>query len=285
MKFTISVVFGVVLGAMGVLETHAQTKVPEFQPSTCQAVAWDLREQDDVPVHYASFPQSVASDPYAVTISFQGHSSYLIQSPAGVAAATDFAGWLVDPITPNIVTMNRAHSSHYTNSPDPKIEHVLKGWGDGVDIAKHYLTVNDMLVRNVTTDILRFGSVPDGNSIFIFETAGLCIGHLGHLHHKLSEDHYAKIGRLDIVMIPVDGGLTMTHVSAKEILKRLRSSIVLPMHVRSFDALPRFLSYMKGDFAIEYVKENKLVVSLRNLPKRPTVYLLPGISSYPSYDD
>jgi hypothetical protein len=42
----------------------------------------------------------------------------------------------------------------------------------------------------VTTDIRRyFGDdsnsemIKDVNSIFIFEVAGLCIGHLGHLHH------------------------------------------------------------------------------------------------------
>ncbi|MEY9138330.1 hypothetical protein ACVIWV_010144 [Bradyrhizobium diazoefficiens] len=29
--------------------------------------------------------------------------------------------------------------------------------------------------------------------------AGLCIGHLGHLHHKLDDSHFAQIGRLDIV--------------------------------------------------------------------------------------
>jgi L-ascorbate metabolism protein UlaG (beta-lactamase superfamily) len=48
--------------------------------------------------------------------------------------------------------------------------------------------------------------IKDGNSIFIFEVAGLCIGHLGHLHHKLDENHFAAIGRLDIVMVPIANG-------------------------------------------------------------------------------
>ena len=54
--------------------------------------------------------------------------------------------------------------------------------------------IGDVLIRNVTTDIRRyFGDytgadmIKDGNSIFIFEVAGLCIGHLGHLHIKLDE--------------------------------------------------------------------------------------------------
>ena len=73
------------------------------------------------------------------------------------------------------------------------------------------------IIRNVTTDIRRyFGEdssgemIKDGNSIFIFEVAGLCIGHLGHLHHKLDDTHFAAIGRLDIVMVPIDGTYTMS---------------------------------------------------------------------------
>ena len=142
-----------------------------------------------------------------------------------------------------------------------------------------------VLIRNVTTDILRFNPRPDGNSIFIFEMAGLCIGHLGHLHHEPSEDHYAKIGRLDVVMVPVDGGLTLSHASVDAMLKRLRASVVLPMHVRSAGALPRFLAHLGNVYPVERRKENMLELSLRNLPKRPTVILLPGVSNYPVYDE
>lgn len=256
----------------------AQNSQPRI-PSTCFAVAQNLHSPE-LPVHFASFTVPVSDARYEVAISYQGHSTYLIESPTGVKIATDFAGWLAEPVTPEVVTMNQAHSSHYTNYPDPKIKHVLRGWGDEGAIADHHLMVGDVLIRNVTTDILRWTAIPDGNSIFIFEVAGLCIGHLGHLHHRLSEDHYTKIGRLDIVMVAVDGGLTMSHLSAKEILERLRSSVVLPMHVRAYDAMPNFLSYLGDDFAVKRVRENKIRLSLRNLPKQPTVMLLPGVDSY-----
>ena len=81
------------------------------------------------------------------------------------------------------------------------------GWRTGGVPADHYLDLGEMLVRNVTTDIRdRFGGgfrIEDGNSIFIFEVAGLCVGHLGHLHHEPSDDTYAAIGRLDVVMAAV----------------------------------------------------------------------------------
>ncbi len=262
----------------GLVQSNAQN-TSERVPSTCFAVAQNLHSPE-LPVYFASFSPANARSKYDVTISYQGHSTYLIESPEGVKIATDFAGWLTDRVVPDVVTMNQAHSSHFTSSPDPAIGIVLRGWGDDGQVADHHLMAGDVLIRNVTTDLLRFTTMADGNSIFIFETGGLCIGHLGHLHHRLSEDHYTKIGRLDVVMIAVDGGLTMSHLSARGILKRLRSSVILPMHVRSYDALPRFLNHLGGEFAVDRRRENKLTVSLRNLPKRPTVILLPGVATY-----
>ena len=94
------------------------------------------------------------------------------------------------------------------------------------------MRVGDVYIRNVPTDIRRYygegssGSmIKDGNSIFIFEVAGLCIGHLGHLHHKLDDTHFAAIGRLDILMVPIDGTYTMSLDGVSEITKRLRSSV------------------------------------------------------------
>ena len=268
----------------GLVAISALAQSAKRIPSTCFAVAQNIHSPE-LPVQFASYSMPVAESKYDVTISYQGHSTYLIESPTGVVIATDFAGWLADPVTPNVVTMNHAHSSHYTDYPDPKIQTVLRGWGDAGTPADHQLMVGDVLIRNVTTDILRWTTVPDGNSIFIFEVAGLCIGHLGHLHHKLTENHYAKIGRLDVVMIAVDGGLTMSHLSAGEILKRLRSSVVLPMHVRSYGALPNFLTYLGEEFAVKRLRENKLVLSLLNLPKQPTVMLMPGVDNYRSPEE
>ncbi|MGD9868342.1 MAG: MBL fold metallo-hydrolase, partial [Hyphomicrobiales bacterium] len=123
-----------------------------------------------------------------VRITFVGHATFLIESPGGVRIATDYAGWHGQGPVPEVVTMNHAHETHYTDYPDPKIEHVLRGWNPEGGPAVHNLTVSDVFIRNVSTNIRRWsgGTEEFGNSIFIFETAGLCIGHLGHLHHELT---------------------------------------------------------------------------------------------------
>lgn len=240
-------------------------------PSSCLAVAQAIPEAT-----YASFtPVQVAAG--EVTITYGGHSTYVIETPQGVRIATDFNGWYGDNPLPRVVTMNKAHSSHFTAKPDPRIEHVLPGWNPAGGPARHAVIVEDVYVRNVPTNIRRFDTMEaDGNSIFIFEVAGLCIGHLGHLHHHLENEHYGAIGRLDIVMVPVDGGMTQSLVKMSDIAERLLSSIVLPMH-RNSTPIEEFLGLMGKDFAVDFRAEKSFTVSLRTLPRRPTILILDGV--------
>lgn len=50
-----------------------------------------------------------------VKLTFIGHSTFLIESPKGVRIATDYNDYVRPNILPDIVTMNRAHSTHFTN--------------------------------------------------------------------------------------------------------------------------------------------------------------------------
>ena len=224
----------------------------------------------------------VAAKPQEVAITYVGHSTYYIDTPEGVRIGTDFNGVYRTGRLPDVITMNRAHSTHYTLFPDPKIPHVLHGWGENGQAAHVSTRVGDVYIRNVPTDIRRYygeGSgamLKDGNSIFIFEVAGLCIGHLGHLHHKLDDTHFAAIGRLDILMVPIDDSVTMTIDGMAEIVKRLRSSIVLPMH-RLGTPLGDFVDRVKGQFEVDLKADRSFSVSLETLPKAPTVVVLDGV--------
>jgi L-ascorbate metabolism protein UlaG (beta-lactamase superfamily) len=218
-----------------------------------------------------------------VTITYAGHSTYYIDTPGGVRIATDFSGAYTTGRLPDVVTMNHAHSTHYSLFPDARIPHVLHGWGDDGQPAQIAEGVGDVFIRNVTTDIRRyFGDdssdemIKDGNSIFIFEVAGLCIGHLGHLHHKLDESHFAAIGRLDIVMVPIDGSYTMSLDGISDITRRLRASVVLPMH-RFMTPLDEFMRRIGQQFEIDRRTERSLKISRESLPGTPTVIILDGV--------
>jgi L-ascorbate metabolism protein UlaG (beta-lactamase superfamily) len=253
------------------LAAPAQSGPP--RQSACTAMAGDL----PLAVLAGFQPAGGGKGDGTVKITYAGHSTYVIETPAGVRIATDFNGlYGADPL-PRVVTMNKAHNSHYTDFPDPRIEYVLRGWNPNGGPAKYALTVDDVFIRNVTTDI-RHGleMERDGNSIFIFEVAGLCIGHLGHLHHRLEDRHYAAIGRLDVVMVPIDGGLTQSLENMREITDRLRSSIVLPMH-RQGTPIGEFTAMLGQHFAVEFRGSRSLDVSTASLPRRPTVIVLEGV--------
>jgi L-ascorbate metabolism protein UlaG (beta-lactamase superfamily) len=245
--------------------------------SQCMAVARNMPDTLRPVVVPAALTNAAAPADGEVKITYAGHSTFVIESVAGVRIATDFSGFYGAAPLPRVVTMNKAHSSHFTSAPDPGIEHVLRGWNLEGGPAEHRLVVDDVFIRNVTTDIRAGGMMEaDGNSIFIFEVADLCIGHLGHLHHMLTDEDYGAIGRLDVVMVPVDGGLTLSYEGMSEIVKRLRASIVLPMH-RRFTPASAFLASVSGEFDVRYPGSREIMVSLRTLPSRPTIMIMEGL--------
>lgn len=218
-----------------------------------------------------------ANAQYEVSITYVGHASFRIVAPDGTTIVTDFTGIAGSGGLPDVVTMNHAHTSHWTPNPDPAIAHVLRGWSDTEDRAEHFLKVGEVLIRNVPTDIRNYYGVEEnGNSVFIFEVAGLCIGHLGHLHQPLSDQQIAEIGRLDIVFVPIDGTYTMNQGTMMEVVTRLRASLAIPMHWFSEYTLADFVSRTRADgLEVAVASQPDFTVSLNSLPDRPTLKVLP----------
>ncbi|MEP1200621.1 MBL fold metallo-hydrolase [Tateyamaria sp.] len=242
-------------------------------PSHCIALANDIDGAQYV--HKASYNVDVASE--TVRIHYIAHASFLIRTAGGLNMVTDYTGFTGSaPMIPDVVTMNHAHETHWTAFPDPAIPHVLPGWGEFGQGIDHRVDLGEVLVRNVSTDIRSewSGIEDNGNSIFVFEVAGLCIGHLGHLHHEPNDEQYAAIGRLDVVMAAVDGGNTVSLPTMMRIIDRLRSSIVIPMHWFGDFTLNHFLDGMRDTFQVVDVGGPALDVSLDRLPSRPTIMVL-----------
>ena len=252
--------------------TVASAQQEARTPSHCVALA-----QNTPGIEYL-VPASLGAVPSeTVRIHYISHASFLIRSHGGLNMVTDYTGFIGSaPLIPDVVTMNHAHDTHWTSNPDPAIPHVLPGWGPFGEGVEHRLDLGEVLVRNVSTDIRsQFSGIePKGNSIFIFEIAGLCIGHLGHLHHEPDAEQYAALGRVDVVMAPVDGGYTVDLATMIRILKRLRSSVVIPMHWFSLYALDDFLDGISDEFTVVEVGGPALEMSQDRLPSRPTVMVL-----------
>lgn len=213
-----------------------------------------------------------------VRLSYIGHATFLIESPQLVRVATDYNDYVRPPLIPDIATMNHAHSTHYSLSPDSGIKYVLHGWADDQKPARIDLQYKDVRVRNVPTNIRTFdgGTERHGNSIFIFEIASLCIVHLGHLHHTLTQQQLDEIGRPDVVLVPVDGSYTLDLDGMIEVLHALKPRLMIPMHFFSAFTLDRFLDRVRQEWEVQISEIPSVVVSKTSLPEKPRILVLPG---------
>jgi len=216
-----------------------------------------------------------------VRLTFLGHATFLIESPQLVRIATDYNDYIRPPVLPDIITMNHAHDTHYTDRPDPAIKYVLRGWGESPNQPAIWdLKYRDVRVRNVPTNIRSFyGSTTTeryGNSIFIFEIANLCIAHLGHLHHTLTQHQLNEIGRVDVVLAPVDGSYTLDLDGMIEVLTALKAPLIVPMHYYGQYILDRFLDRARKLWDVETAEIPSVVISKAMLPAAPKVVVLPG---------
>jgi L-ascorbate metabolism protein UlaG (beta-lactamase superfamily) len=242
------------------------------QPQSCPGLVASTRPL----VQAAAFRPAAGTDEVALT--FVGHATFLLASPGGVTIATDYNDYVRPAAPTEVATMNRAHSTHHSNFPDPRIRHVLRGWNPSGGPARHDLQVGDVRVRNVSTNIRDWsgGTEYDGNSIFVFETAELCIAHLGHLHHTLAPEHLKKLGRIDVLLVPVDGGYTLDTDGMMDVLRAINAPLMLPMHYFNATTLDRFLAKAKEHFPVEFSDTASLTLSRAKLPKASKILVLPG---------
>jgi L-ascorbate metabolism protein UlaG (beta-lactamase superfamily) len=264
------------LACLAASAQEASPPLPGVKPEMTETCP-GLVAFDRAPVMPAAYRPSALA-PNEARITYAGHSTFMIESPKLVRIATDYNDYVRPPVLPDIATMNHAHSTHYTDRPDADIKFVLRGWRDDGKPANHDITYADVHVRSVSTNIRdwRGGTERNGNSIFIFEVGSLCIAHLGHLHHTLTQQQLNDIGHVDVLLVPVDGGLTMDLEGMIEVIQAIKAPLMVPMHFFSTFTLRQFLDRVSRQYEVEFAETPSFVVSKATLPTKPKFLVLPG---------
>ncbi len=215
----------------------------------------------------------------AARITFLGHASYMIETPQGVRVITDYNGVNGYGRRPDIVTMNNAHGTHYSDEIEPGVTHVLRGWAEGGrDLMEHDITLRDVQVWNVPTNVRDWGGGVrrNGNSIFGFRIGELCIGHLGHLHHRLEPEHLKQLGRIDVLMVPIDGSYTMGVPLMLDVIRQIEPQVVLPMHYWGRNQVERLIGLLADSHEAVWPDKRTIDIAKASLPARPTIIVLGG---------
>lgn len=115
------------------------------------------------------------------------------------------------------------------------------------------------------------------NTIFILETEGLKLCHLGDLGENLTPAQIEKIGEVDILFIPIGGKFTIDGKKAAEIMREIEPAITIPMHFKlngmsiDFDNEKKFCA----ETDCPQQKINKLNIKKKDLEgKKPEIVLM-----------
>ena len=101
------------------------------------------------------------------------------------------------------------------------------------------------------------------NIIFLIEAENIRVCHLGLFgEDDLSEEQLEAIGRVDILLIPIDGDKTINFKEAEKIIAKIEPNMVIPMDYKKKETLNAFLKAMGEK---EIVPQDKLSVSKKNI--------------------
>jgi L-ascorbate metabolism protein UlaG (beta-lactamase superfamily) len=210
-----------------------------------------------------------------VGISFIGHSTFLIRSPQDVKVITDYNPYFRADVLPDIATMNTDRANHMVPLPEPGIAYPLYGWNRGNGMPHHDVTYKDVRVYSEPTNIYVVGGrTTNETAIFVIQTAGLCIAHLGHTAHILDGEMVRKLGRIDIAMTPVDRMVTSSYEEIVHNIQALHPRVVIPMHTNTGWETLQLLAYTKDRFKMRSDIGDSIVLSREMLPENTQIWVL-----------
>jgi len=232
------------------------------------------RDGSVTPVAWASpLAQGGAPSGRAVRLRYVAHSSFLITSPSGARVLTDpYANPPIVPV-PDAVTVSNFHVTHSVTGPYEGKTTILYGLThDGRP------TVLDRMIRDIR--VTNFAQVPDGtsavvNTLFVFQVEGVCIAHFGNTRFGPSPQQFASLGKVHVLLLPIDGMGNVPHEIAAQIVKRLGPNIVIPMHYFGPELLMQFAEALRieGITRMERAPSAEIELSARRMPA-PTVYMV-----------
>jgi L-ascorbate metabolism protein UlaG (beta-lactamase superfamily) len=224
---------------------------------------------------------TVGTDNGAASLRWYGQAMFLLTTPEGTSVLldpfSDIGYTLPPPVAANAATITHEHPDHNNAALAATGAEVLRGLtADGwADIDQNIGGVRIKTVRTYHDD--QQGATFGRNAVFVFETAGLRIAHMGDLGHQLDSAQVTALGGpVDVLMVPVGGNFTIDAAGATVLMAALRPKLVFPMHYKT-DRITFPLAtvgpFLEGK-TVERVGSTTMRLSADSLPADATVMVL-----------
>lgn len=160
-----------------------------------------------------------------------GHAKFLMELDNGMRIVTDpydsTCGYPITPVPADVVLVSHGHHDHNAVETIPGTPCVI-------DRAGEYDLGDGVRVVAVEADHDDAGGTKRGKTLlFSIRAKGLNAVHLGDMGHLPTQAQCEKLGKVDVLIIPVGGFYTINASAAKETAALLQARVILPMHYKT----------------------------------------------------
>src|SRR5262245_43422515 len=230
-----------------------------------------------------------------IKIAWYGQSMFQIVTPKGTKIILDphnIEQYRISPIKADLVLMSHFHNDHnqveaaVENAKTVKQYNALKKTENNLVTDWNLLDekLGDVRFFSVATYHDEMSGMKHGkNGCWVMDIDGIRIAHLGDLGHTLNKNQIKKLGKIDVLMIPVGGVYTLNGLTAYKVVKQLEPKrLIIPMHYGTpifDDVLPAktFLDECKEDeLGVDNLKAREWlkIDTKAAAPKQPRVAVL-----------
>lgn len=170
----------------------------------------------------------------------------------------------------DIVSVSHEASGHSFTKGIKGVTHTLDGPGE-YEIGEVFITG----VRTTTGKRSKNGA--GENTLYVFDYEGVTVAHLGDLQRTLTQAEVDALGTVNVALVPVGGGSSLTASQAAEVIGMLEPGIVIPMHYKTNETSLNLqpLSKFIKEMGLGTVKpEPSLKVTQSSIPEETQVVVL-----------
>ena len=212
-------------------------------------------------------------------ITWLGHSCFRLRSRAATVVTDPYdkdLGLILPRVRADIVTVSHDEPDHnYVKGVKGDFK-VLSGPGE-YEVSGVFVTGLELSDRRAGGKSAR-GAAAARNTVFLIEFDDLTVCHLGDLNTVPTQAMVEEsLSSVDVLLIPVGGGESLTAAQAAEVVSLLEPHIVIPMHYKfkgsnlKLDGVAKFLKEM----GLDKVDEHEVLKLERSgLPEETQVVLL-----------
>lgn len=159
-------------------------------------------------------------------ITWFGHSCFRITERGMATVVADpfdhkYAGYKALKLRADILTTSIDTPGHNYTQAVKGYTHYLKGPGE--------YEIGGIFITGVRINGRQSSNKDASNTMYVFDYGKAAIAHLGGLQQVPNQTEIEALGNVDIALVPVGGGGSLSAAKAVEVVSLLEPSIVIPM--------------------------------------------------------